>query len=101
MMVIEQSLFVGDDIELRFQQFHARHPEVAARLAQLAAHRMDMGYRRLSMKGLFEDIRCGPWHGDSDSPVKLNNDFSSRYTRLLVAEHPGLAHLFRTRGLKS
>lgn len=101
MTAIPQSLFQDDTIELEFQRFDARHPEVYARILQIVAHRADMGVRRISMKWCFEEVRQGDWHGDADSSVKLNNDLSSRYTRKLIAEHPQFAHLFRTRPLKS
>lgn len=97
------TLFPADietDIDVRFAVFDSAHPEVFDAIARIALRRLDNGATRLSMKWLFEVVREGDWRGDAHSPVKLNNDFSSRYTRKLVARYPELAPLFRTRRVK-
>lgn len=99
----EHSRPVDDDtIEHRFAAFHAAHPDVFAMIVELAQEAHDAGRTRLSMKLLVEVIRWNRFisHGDTDD-FKINNVFTSRYTRLLQQQHPHLAAMFATRELRS
>ncbi len=85
-----------DDIELRWRNFSARHPEVYRNIVNIAKHAKDQGKTYLSMKWIFEVLR-GSAPRDYDSPVALNNDYTAPAVRQLKAEYPELGELFRTR----
>lgn len=89
--------------EERFQAFHRAHPEVYRAFERLALDLHRRGYRRWGAGAIFEIMRyqsavsgAGP-----DEVWKLNNNYRSRYARLLMAEHPEMAGFLETRELRS
>ena len=98
-----------DQLELRFEQpgsidaafwnFHTNHPEVYEGLVRLA-YQADRD--RLGIKMLFEVLR---WEWiirglpDDAEEFKLNNNYTSRYARLIMESEPGLEGVFETRRL--
>lgn len=91
-----------DTIDFRFKTFHEAHPEVYAQLIELARELKDIGYRHYGIKSLLEVVR---WrrrtNGPDDRGFKLNNDFSSRYARLIEENEPDLAGFFEKRVLRA
>lgn len=87
-----------------FEAFHAEHPHVYARLHTLAMGLVAAGHRRIGVKMLWETLR---YHTMLEAPDpsgagwKLNNSYTSRYARLLLANEPLLADVIETRGLHS
>lgn len=54
------------------------------------------------MAALFEDLRYAYAETDHDpADYKLNNDYASRYARLIMKSEPRLAGHFETRTLKA
>ena len=89
--------------EERFQQFHQAHPEVLDEMLKRARLVKDRGFDRYSIKTLFEIVR---WHftfeRDPTDEFKLNNNYHSRYARLLMERYPGeFGKFFETRELRS
>jgi len=91
-----------DSIQARFEAFHAAHPEVYRTLRRLAREwaRKHRG-ERCGMKMLWAVMRWELRMGDRSAEYALNNDYTSRYARLLMAEEPELGGLFETRQLRS
>lgn len=88
--------------EERFQAFHRAHPEVFAAFRRLALDLYHRGYHRWGAGAIFEILRYqSAISGKPDEAWKLNNNYRSRYARLLMAEHPELAGFFETRELRS
>jgi hypothetical protein len=87
-------------IQQRFEDFHAVHPEVYRELVRLARVAKSRGRRRYSIDALMHVVR---WTFDfeHDGEFKINNDFSSRYARLIAEREPDLADFFETRKLKA
>lgn len=91
-------------IQLRFEDFHRRHPEVYAELLRLCRQWRLTGHTAWSIKGAFEVLR---WQrhiaglADDHEAYRLNNNYTARYARLLVREHPELEGLFELRELRS
>lgn len=89
-------------ITTRFLAFHAENPEVYRRLRLFARQAKRAGARRIGMKLLWERLR---WYSrvetKGEEPFQLNNDFTSRYARLLEKQEPDLAELFETRELRA
>jgi hypothetical protein len=89
-------------IQTRFEAFHANHPEVYRAIVKLAFDLKTRGFRRYGLKSLFERVR---WHFQIDLDLgeewKLNNNYTSRYARKLMAEFPELEGFFEVRELKA
>ena len=86
----------------RFADFHQAHPEVYAALTRLTRQAHDAGARRIGIAQLFEVLR---WEWvlsalpASNEAWKLNNDYKSRYSRLIMHREPWAAGMFETRRL--
>lgn len=84
----------------RFEAFHAANPWVYETLEKLTADWIARGKTRIGMKMLVEVLRWQYGRTTTDStPFKLNNNYTSRYARQLIAEHPEWAGAFETRAL--
>jgi hypothetical protein len=93
----------NDEIQARFLEFHEAHPEVYDALRRYAFRVMESGRKSYAIAAVWERLR---WFWDfereeDEEPPKLNNDFRSRYARLLMAREPELSGLFELRALKS
>jgi len=92
---------VGATIDERFADFHRKNPHVYRNLVRLALDDAARGRRR-GMAALFEELRYAYEATDHDpADYKLNNDYASRYARLIMRSEPRLAGHFETRALKA
>lgn len=86
---VEPEYEAEQTIDERFAAFHAANPWVYRTLERLAADWLERGHRKVGIKALFEVIR---WqHGrrtSGDQGFRCNNDFTSRYARILLERHP-------------
>lgn len=88
----------------RFRRFHAQYPEVYQMLRRFAFEWKAAGHERCGIKMLWERVR---WEvgleglPNSTEDFKLNNNYHSRYARLLMRREPSLAGFFETRELRS
>lgn len=90
-------------IQQRFLDYHRANPEIYRLIVFYARQAKRSGHRaRYGMKVIFERVR---WHVEIETlsldDYKLNNDFSSRYARLVMEQEPDLADFFETRELKA
>jgi hypothetical protein len=86
-------------IQDAFTEFHQTHPEVYENLVELALDMKSKGFESYSIKSLFEVAR---WHYDTNlrtTAYKLNNSYTSRYSRLIMDHEPELAGFFNVRRL--
>jgi hypothetical protein len=91
----------GATIDERFADFHKKNPHVYRNLVCLAFDDMARGIHR-GVAALFEEIRYAFEGTDHDpSEYKLNNDYASRYARLIMRSEPRLVGHFETRTLKA
>ena len=82
----------------RFDAFHEANPHVADALEALAGQWLAR-HKRVGMKALVERLR---WESgiQTDGDIwRLNNDYTSRYARLLLARHPEWVGRIETRAL--
>ena len=92
----------GLSIDERFERFHEANPHVYDNLKLLALQlKRREGKRKVGMKMLFEVLRYEYRLQTRGDKFKLNNDYTSRYSRLLMAQEPELAGFFYTRELRS
>lgn len=88
-------------IDERFREFHEKNPQVLERLVALARQAIRAGKTRIGAKTLVEVARWHFWLETEGDEFKINNSFTSRYSRLLVETHPEFEGLFETRELRS
>ena len=82
-------------LEEKFLEFHAKHPEVYAALSDLAHQwRRHRPHARLGIKMLMERVRWELALGARDESPRLNNNHSAFYARLLMAQEPALEGMF-------
>lgn len=100
-MSAQQSLF--NSIDQKFAAFHRDNPHVYATLVRLAREAKRAGKTKVGVKALWERMRWDLWlataHG-ADEP-KLDNNFTSRFARLIDEREPDLRGLFETRRLRA
>lgn len=88
-------------LDREFSEFHESNPDVYAELVRLAREAVARGRRRIGIKMLWEVLRWHFWLQTSSEDFRLNNNFPSRYARLVMAREPDLRGVFETRALKS
>lgn len=90
-----------DEIQTAFLKFHKAHPHVYEMLVKLARQVKESGRKRYGIECLFSRLR---WHYDfevrSEEEFKLNNNYTSRYARLLMKQEEDLAGVFSVRELR-
>lgn len=88
-------------IDEKFAQFHAENPHIYRALCALARGALARGKRRIGIGALWERMRWDMWLDSTEADPKLNNDYRSRYARLMMASEPDLAGVFEIRALRS
>ena len=88
-----------DGPERRFQTFHTENPQVYRALVALARKAVRRGHRRIGIGMLYEVLRWQTMLATTDPDFKLNNNYRSRYARLIMAQEPDLAGVFELREL--
>lgn len=91
----------ADTIGEAFDLFHTANPWVYTALVRLARELRAQGRTRIGIGMLFEVLR---WHWvrgtiDVASDFVLNNNYRSRYARLIAAQEDDLADVFEFRKL--
>lgn len=87
-------------IQEAFMAYHDRHPEVYAMLIELAERAKAMGRNRIGISMLWETMR---WmmHVEKSEEFKLNNNYRSRYVRMICRDRGDLAVMFEMRELRA
>lgn len=89
-------------IQEQFEAFHRAHPDVYELFKRFAQELRAAGRPHYGAKAILERVR---WHYATSSAsaeeFKINNNYTSRYARLLIAECPEFADFFETRRLTS
>ena len=100
-VVTEPELKGTRSIEERFNLFHQANPHVLEALERLTAQELTAGHHRLAIDDLFSALRWRFRTPTSGRGWRLNNDYRSRYARLIKDRHPEWADVFETRPLKA
>lgn len=91
--------------ERKFWLFHFQHPEVYTHLCVLCREWLNVrGRARWSINGAFEVLRWQRYvRGlpDPNEDWKLNNNYRSRYARLMMEQEADLTDFFEIRELHS
>ena len=93
---------VPDRIQEQFERFDAEHPEVYKYFEQATRDLIASGRARVGAKDIWERLR---WYtragGPAQTQYRLNNNYTARYVRKLIAAHPELAAKIETRRLRT
>jgi len=90
-------------IQERFQQFHTDNPWIFKKLLSMTTDLMRKGKSKCGIKMLWEVLR---WEVEIGTitvgkDFKLNNNYTSRYARMISDHHPMYAKIFSLRDLRS
>lgn len=88
-------------LDQRFWVYHEANPVLYDTLARLALTAVQQGKRHIGAKALWERMRWELWMAADGDEFALNNNFTSRYARLLMAREPELRGVFELRELRS
>jgi hypothetical protein len=97
----QADLFAKPTIQDAFERFHAQNPEVYDLLRKFALEALGAGRTKMGIKFIIERIRWEMLVVTRGNEFNINNNFSSRYARKLMAEVPELDGVFELRTLKA
>lgn len=91
------------DADKKFLEFHQKNPQVYLELVKQAHRARAKGHRKISITLLINVVR---WEvmmntADANSTFKINNNYASRYARMIMNHEPGFEEIFNTREMKS
>lgn len=86
-------------LEAEFKSFHGQNPDVYLLLVKLAREAKSKGKTKAGIKMLFEVVRWEKYLTTTTSDFKLNNNYTSRYARLIMQTEPDLKDFFNVRSL--
>jgi hypothetical protein len=89
-----------DSLQARFEQFHEDNPNVYATLERLAREWL-AEHSKVGLKMLWEVARWQLGVNTTTTAPRLNNNWTSRYARLLIDAHPEWADRIETRELRA
>jgi uncharacterized protein YbaP (TraB family) len=91
-------------IQRRFEAFHQANPHVLTTLEDMARKWFDQGNAQVGIGMLWEAMR---WLAGTQTNVnqldlyRLNNNYRSRYVRLMIQRNPQWVDRFHTRELRA
>ncbi|MFG3656878.1 hypothetical protein [Streptomyces sp. NPDC047706] len=88
-------------IQAQFETFHQLNPWVLRALEALTADYLQRGASRVGIGMLFEVLRWRYVTATEGDEFRLNNNFRSRYVRLLIERHPEWVSAFEVRALRT
>jgi hypothetical protein len=83
-----------------FLKFHRENPKVYETLVRLSRKAKRQGRDRIGIKMLWEVARWEIFLRTTGDEYKLNNNYHSRYARLIMRKEPDLRGIFAVRQLK-
>ena len=89
------------NIQQKFENFNCEHPTIYKELVRLAQIAKIQGVSSYSAKAMFEIVRWNLMRRRLGRSFRINNNFTSRYARLINKNEPGLRNFFTVRKLKS
>lgn len=89
------------EADKKFREFHQKNPEVYRELVKLAYQAHERGRKKIGMQMLVEVFRWNRLIQTKGDVYKINNNYGSRYARMIMEDHPELEGIFNTRELRS
>ena len=87
--------------DMAFIAYHHAHPEVFAAFRTIALRLLQRGVTHYGAKAIIEVVRYQTAIRADGEVLKVNNNFTSRYARLLMAQDSRFASFFELRELRS
>lgn len=98
----QRGLLFSPTIQDRFEQFLAANPGFYEEFVRRTRALKQRGYKKFSADGILHSMRYDQaLQVNSDGLYRINNDFSSRISRLVEERESDLAGFFEKRGLKA
>ena len=98
-----QLSMLPDPIDEAFVTFHHQHPEIYRQLVEMTREWKKAGHESVGIKMFLEVLRWNNGRAggatDRSGEWAVNNNFSSRYARLIMANERDLVGMFQTRQL--
>lgn len=89
------------ELDQKFAEFHLANPHVYMKLVELARQAQQKG-KRPGIKMLWEVARWFHWMGtEGGDGFALNNNFHSRFARLIMRQEEDLREFFNLRELRT
>ena len=85
----------------KFKRFHSRNPHVYLALINLVKEVRATGKERVGIEMLMNQLRWNSFITTNGEDYKINQNFASRYARLIIAVHPEWDGMFEFRQLKT
>lgn len=89
------------ELDKKFWEFHEQNPQVFKKLEELALQAYTRGRKKIGIAMIFEVLRWNSNLETTGDNYKLNNNYKSRYVRILMEKHPEYKDLFEIRRLHS
>jgi hypothetical protein len=88
-------------IDSQFREFHTRNPHIFEEITKRAFALRAAGQSKIGISLIFESMRYDAAIKTLSRDFKLNNNFRSRYSRLLLDTFPTLRGVITTRTLQA
>lgn len=99
--VTQLEAHAGESIDQQFARWHAANPWVLGYLERKVDALLAAGATRVGLKQVWEVLRYDHRIATRGDTFKANNNYTSRYARLLIERRPELAGVIETRELRS
>lgn len=97
---MQLDLFTPDPKQAKFERYHAENPEIWEEFKRVTFELIKAGRKHYSADGILHAIRFNTAiRGGKD--FKINNNYSSMYSRMFTANFPEHKDFFEQRILKS
>lgn len=93
------SLFELDPKQVKFEKYHSSNPEIWNMFKELTFQLIKAGRKHYSADGILHAIRWNTALRGNDEK-KINNNYSSMYSRLFTSNYPEHKDFFEQRLLK-
>lgn len=93
------SLFELDPKQVKFENYHTANPEIWNMFKELTFQLIKAGRKHYSADGILHAIRWNTALRGSDER-KINNNYSSMYSRMFTSNYPEHKEFFEQRILK-
>lgn len=97
----QPSLFDTTTAQQKFEQYHRDNPQVLTALIRLTDQAVAKGHKRIGIELLFNVLRWETMITTRGDAYKMNNNYKSRYARLIEEVRPDLKGVFIKRELRS
>lgn len=87
--------------QLRFEEYHRENPQILKALIRLTDQAVARGHNRISIELIYNVLRWETMISTIGDEYKLNNNYKSRYARMIEEVRPDLKGIFNMRELRS